>query len=1635
VLLDVAAASLPLLPRAALAVNVTVRAKGHLQGLGPVAINHLVIARQGQLLPATEPPGALLCSQAGPIIPPSLLPAQLAATSPASLARMLLSDSLPAAPLRARTQQPLQLYERATFTCDPVVLGSPFLVLNVSPATVSVVGGSPAAGALAVGAAGGVEFAIAMIRPPTHFAGLPPAVTFNLTCTVASEYAPPQPVAPLPSFPLDPQPFSVPALAVLTAWADWQDAVLHLPTQLRSAWATNASDFTPLDEPLWNKTAYHQRRLIAGTARVPPSATAVFEHTLSGALNVTLTEPPRTELSVGEPLRFHPNTTAMLGGVVLVGEVQDYFSSSITVTSARYGQVCSDVPRGRQCGLRVLTVHPPAMTEGELAAIVAAATSPHHASVGELVHALPRLRVPVSCPPFCPGAAAALVTRQAVGVLGNVTLVPMPVTRGGPLPQRYGGFFYVEQCVGYPDVSSGVCLDAGHPLAPTCAFGAADDCKVCPRGALCPGGYRARPLPGHWSPGESFDTVIACFPPARARCLGWSELNGTSLCGVGYRQGSPACSACDPGYFPDTTGACTQCPSGDRALAVVIPILIFLGALAGLVAVMLVAVYGITKAIGGSTAGGARRVLGFAIWVWVALQTIIQVGRAASTGLPSYLATVYGAVSTLQFNGITVHPACISGAIPFQTEYTQFGVILILMAALVMLQVNYRRYCGCYACGVGRELKPLVKELRKASRRDLASKGADVGAAAEVQPASAATETPASGAAPTTSRLSALVARMRPAARKAPESAAPAPAPVRRRSSVIRAVRSVARSDRAAQDVRSLSCGARMDKAKPMLRRLVFTIMSVLYATVTNTALTTLQCSATPMRVISYLSLEGDGTTLVAAGLRTTYDPDCMRLACSDEAQLTALQQTVTVQVLAGNQAFVCYEGVHRTAAIVAWVVFAAYVLAYPLLTVLVVSRRVRTMLQRGANWSAWLAAREADAGRRAAYIAAASNPLSRAVRRCRVAVFRVGDKYSASQPPSPLALACCRGRSSASASLPHPPPATRSFSGTAVPVAAAASTADAETVPVTSNPLARVASADRAPLVALTEAPPGAAPLPAPPGLRRGAGDDVVAGVNPVHAAATVPSSAAAAASVGGRPARRASAVPARTHIVTADSILDREAAIIADGSLSHFTSSDFRVSRHYFKQIDFAVLFVLSLLLVFWLRPRNRGEAVGKMLVTVAVLVWQGVLIHNCRPYITTQRWKHYTKLYILALATLSAILNFLQVWFAVAEGEPTPQPVVALSVLTFMACIGLLAVLMLSFWINLIRGAQKERRDELARIRAELSKLKMTPVTVPKARQGVSSLLPPVPDDVRRAAPASSTAALLSAASAAGLRVGGGSSSGSAAIPTVRRLSTRTAGLLSSLMPVRGAVRSRMLGVGPAPPASDDEHDDEGEGEGEAEWGQDDDEWDEEGGDHDGGGAVPGSSRGRRGRLDADDDAGAMARSRSFGPNSPERKGFESTRVARTASSASPSRVAVDAGVHRTASRGSFVGLSFGPIGRRLSGRSAGLLASSATAQTNVKARMDAWRHGMGTGAGAGAGSPTRTSLSGGEEMGEIALGETGASSGGLSLFNSRRALRGSTMPAAAAASGGVRGAVRLAFAGTGSHLRPGSAGPPK
>ena len=222
-----------------------------------------------------------------------------------------------------------------------------------------------------------------------------------------------------------------------------------------------------------------------------------------------------------------------------------------------------------------------------------------------------------------------------------------------------------------------------------CPYGAGDQCRPCPVGAMCPGGFTLLPLPGYWIPLSTSgpgDLVKCQEPGASARCPGWRDVSTSSSmneigCGSGYR--GPGCAACSPRFFLGS-GECTACPElgAGALLAVIGPILLFVGVLLGASAILIYVVH----LLGATWKNAAIASASIAAWLWMAGQSSASAFRVTQAFAPKYVAKFYVALTSLQFQGISLPPACYSSP-PYMDAYVAGGVGLLLMLTVALSAV------------------------------------------------------------------------------------------------------------------------------------------------------------------------------------------------------------------------------------------------------------------------------------------------------------------------------------------------------------------------------------------------------------------------------------------------------------------------------------------------------------------------------------------------------------------------------------------------------------------------------------------------------------------------------------------------------------------------------------------------------------------------------------------------------------------------------------------------------------------------------------------------------------------------------------------------------------------------------------
>jgi hypothetical protein len=314
----------------------------------------------------------------------------------------------------------------------------------------------------------------------------------------------------------------------------------------------------------------------------------------------------------------------------------------------------------------------------------------------------------VECPPVCPGVPIPGVTTAPVAKNDRVLLSYVKVQDDNsviPLASTVSagamGLYYTTSCAasGFDDLGIEICSNVSNPDYPKCSFGAGGSCKLCPEGAICPGGYRAWPLPGYFTVLESAGSMMKC-PEPDTRCVGWDAASGVVKCGTGYRTGGYLCMTCSDGFYIANDGSCKQCPPSNALADAVVILLVFMSYVSAGVIFLYACCIALLKFGGGSVQNAAGTFVNLLAWTFLTLQTVAQLGKSATHGLPDPVRSTYQALLAFHFEGASIPAACL-GQNPLQTQLIVCGCLLTAIGLLVIIY------------GLGTLFPPLVNHMRR----------------------------------------------------------------------------------------------------------------------------------------------------------------------------------------------------------------------------------------------------------------------------------------------------------------------------------------------------------------------------------------------------------------------------------------------------------------------------------------------------------------------------------------------------------------------------------------------------------------------------------------------------------------------------------------------------------------------------------------------------------------------------------------------------------------------------------------------------------------------------------------------------------------------------------------------------------
>eukprot|EP00163_Fabomonas_tropica_P033626 TRINITY_DN8938_c0_g2_i4.p1 TRINITY_DN8938_c0_g2~~TRINITY_DN8938_c0_g2_i4.p1 ORF type:complete len:1454 (+),score=333.76 TRINITY_DN8938_c0_g2_i4:207-4568(+) len=165
-------------------------------------------------------------------------------------------------------------------------------------------------------------------------------------------------------------------------------------------------------------------------------------------------------------------------------------------------------------------------------------------------------------------------------------------------------------------------------------FGTGASCRPCPAGATCPGGSRAWPEEGYWTPDEESGEILRC--PRPESCLGGPEAS----CAQGYE--GDLCGKCIWGYYEELK-QCVPCPTSEDATVYLVCDIILWCSLA------LCGIF-ITH----------QMLFSYIVMLVKSLQALAAIGEMGTERLPGWLQTVYSFLHLFSGDYSFLKPDCYS---------------------------------------------------------------------------------------------------------------------------------------------------------------------------------------------------------------------------------------------------------------------------------------------------------------------------------------------------------------------------------------------------------------------------------------------------------------------------------------------------------------------------------------------------------------------------------------------------------------------------------------------------------------------------------------------------------------------------------------------------------------------------------------------------------------------------------------------------------------------------------------------------------------------------------------------------------------------------------------------------------------
>ena len=414
-------------------------------------------------------------------------------------------------------------------------------------------------------------------------------------------------------------------------------------------------------------SAQRAAEALAAQLEAAPFSVPFFSSTLSGKSTVLLFSPSNAP--------FPANLTVSLGGLPCTTQWASPNRTVLAIITPTLPALCTSaasVPTSTSgdCGVATLLLTVGATQNNPLQALVGA--------IQAQSQSLP-IPLPGAYPPLVPQSSP--LSRDQIAFAATLSIqtdLLSLLAASSTMSRPSQGIRIVARCTDPTFASPETCSLVNKNPALICPWGAGDDCKPCPAGAQCPGGYVLHPLPGFWAPSTASapSELIRCPEPGSSlRCPGFSALlaspTGIQLCGTGYR--GDQCLSCAPSYY-SLASTCIPCPS-NLLLSALVAVGAFAAGLMALGCGMLYAAHSVRRKWGGGLQDSAEAVGRLVVYIMLAAMSASSMFSVVQGLVPPDLAALFTILTALQFKGVSLPPACFS-TLPFQAFWAALGAIL-----------------------------------------------------------------------------------------------------------------------------------------------------------------------------------------------------------------------------------------------------------------------------------------------------------------------------------------------------------------------------------------------------------------------------------------------------------------------------------------------------------------------------------------------------------------------------------------------------------------------------------------------------------------------------------------------------------------------------------------------------------------------------------------------------------------------------------------------------------------------------------------------------------------------------------------------------------------------------------------------